>query len=171
MKLIEALKKEKDLARKKADIKALLRDNCAHSNMENPRYGDKQEKKVRGWLQSIHDLNKESLRLRIAVQKTNLVTNVTIELEGKEVTKTIAEWIHRRRDLAESDLSAWQCLTDRGVVEGKAKSPTGDMVEINVVRYFDPSGRDNKVMALSEEPHLIDAKLEIVNAVTDIIED
>ena len=40
----------------------------------------------------------EIARLRVAITRTNLATSVTIELGGKPVTKTLAEWIQRRGD-------------------------------------------------------------------------
>jgi hypothetical protein len=113
---------------------------------------------------------KEILRLRIAIQRTNLATSVTIELDDKVITKTIAEWIHRRRDLAQEEQSMWNCLTDRGIAEGIVKGPTGDPVEIKIVRFFDPGERDNKRELYQSEPMIIDSRLEVVNATTDMIE-
>jgi len=169
MKLIEALKKIKELQKKAEDLRNLVKNHCARSSLETDKYPE-QAKKVAGWIQSHSDILKEILRLRVAIQKTNLNTNVTIELGGKGVTKTIAEWIHRRRDLATEELSMWNCLTDRGVVEGMGKVPTGDTVEVKIVRFYDPSERDNKKELYQAEPITIDSKLEVTNAITDLIE-
>ena len=172
MKLIEALKQTKDLQRKASDIRDLIKRHCAISTLENPTYGDhvEQKRKVSEWLQSHRDLVKEILRLRVAIQRTNLQTDVTIELGGKQITKSIAEWIHRRRDLAAQDLAVWKVLGDRGIKEGHAPGPGGNLVEIKIVRYFDPETRDKMVDEFSSEPSLIDGKMEIANAVTDLIE-
>ena len=97
MKIIEALKKTKDLQRKAEDIRTLIKNHSARSSLESDKYPE-QEKKIHGWLQSHSDILREILRLRIAIQRTNLNTSVSIELGDKTVTKSIAEWIHRRRD-------------------------------------------------------------------------
>lgn len=169
MKIIEALKQTKDLQRKADDLKQLVKENCALSNMDTPKYSD-QARQIREWVQSHTDIIKEISRLRVAIQKTNIMTDVTIELDGKQVTKSIAAWIHRRRDLAGEDLSMWNCLTDRGIREGIGKTPTGEEYKVSIVRFYDPGTRDTMRGQLASEPSLIDAKLEIVNAITDLIE-
>lgn len=169
MKLIEALKQSKDLLKKADDIKAKVALYCAYPSLENPVYPDQPEQ-VRQWIQAYEDILKEILRLRIGVQKTNIQTNVTIELGGKQVTKTIAEWIHRRRDLAEKNQQIWGCISDRGLKEGQFKTSAGELVSVKIVRCYEPKQRDEKIDLYNGEPSLIDQKLEIVNAVTDMIE-
>ena len=141
MKIIEGLKQIQDLQRKAEDLTTLVKKNCAISSLESPEYGEEQAEKVKGWIQAHSDILKEILRLRIAIQKTNLATEVTVELGGKQVKKTIAEWIHRRRDLAAVELSMWACLTDRGIKEGLASDPSGDPVEIKIRRFFSNKGK------------------------------
>ncbi len=169
MKLIEGLKKIKELQKKAEDLRGLVKNNCARSSLETDKYPD-QIKRVSGWIQSHSDILKEILRLRIAIQRTNLATEVSIEIGDKVVKKTIAEWIHRRRDLADEELAIWNCLTDRGIKEGQAKSPTGDPIEIKIVRFYDPVEKDSKRELFQSEPIIIDSKLEVTNAVTDLIE-
>ena len=106
----------------------------------------------------------------MAIQKTNLATDVTIELGGKQVTKTIAEWIHRRRDLANLEQSIWANISDRGLKEGTIATSTGEKTEVKIRRYYDPEERDNKVSLFREEPSIIDRTLEVTNAVTDLVE-
>jgi hypothetical protein len=172
MKIIEGLKQIKDLKRKADDLKALIRDNCVLSSLDTPKYGDVagQTKQVAEWIQAHRDIINEIMRLRIAIQRTNLVTEVIVELGGKKVSKSIAAWIHRRRDLAKEDLAAWDHLTDRGIKEGMGKSPSGEEMKVSIVRFYEPAMRDRMKDMLSSEPSLIDAKLEITNAITDLIE-
>ena len=169
MKLIEALKQIKDLARKADDIKKLVKDHCATSSLETQKFPN-QTKQVAEWVQAYGDVLKESLRLRLAIQKTNLETLVTIEIDGKSVTKSIAAWIHRRRNLAESERQIWAVLSDRGINEGIGKGPTGDPIEIKVNRFYDPAEKVRKMDIYASEPSVIDGKLEVTNAVTDLIE-
>ena len=169
MKIIEALKQIKDLMRKAEDLRNKVSQHSAHMNFETPVYAD-QKGQVGQWIQAHTDILKEILRLRVAIQKTNIMSSVTIELDGKQVTKTIAEWIHRRRDLANLDRDMWKKLTDRGLKEGLGTNSMQQPVEVKIVRCYDPRERDNRIMAFESEPSTIDAKLEIVNATTDLIE-
>lgn len=169
MKIIEALKKIKDLQKKADDLRAKVGNNCAYQSFENPTYPD-QRSQVGEWIQAHSDILKEIMRLRFAIQKTNIGTEVVIELSEKNVTKTIAEWIHRRRDLAGLERDIWRKLTDRGLKEGQGMNTLGQPVTISIVRCFDPKERDKKVSDFDSEPSQIDAKLEIINAVTDLME-
>jgi hypothetical protein len=169
MKIIEALKKVKDLSRKADDLKKLVQDHCAISSVETEVYPD-QKSKVSGWIHSHSDILKEILRLRLCIQRTNLETDVSIEIGGKSITKSIAGWIHRRRDLSQNELHMWLSLTDRGIKEGFAESPSGSQMELKIIRFYSPSERDEKIDLYRSEPMIIDSTLEVVNAVTDLIE-
>jgi hypothetical protein len=169
MKLIEALKKIQDLQRKFDDLKAKIARHSAQLDFETPVYHE-QWKQVGEWVQACHDILAEILKLRIGIQRTNLATEVAIELGGKTVKKTIAEWIHRRRDLASREAEIWASLTDRGLKEGKGTSPSGDIMELKIVRYYSPELRDRNLEVFQSEPSIIDARLEVVNAVTDLME-
>jgi len=169
MRLIEALKKIKDLERKHDDIVKKIALNSAISSIETPTY-DGQTKHVTEWLQSCEDIVAEILRLRIAVQTTNLATKVTVELGGKRIKKSIAEWIHRRRDLAMQSCEAWEALTDRKIKEGAATGPGGQDMMIKIVRFYDPVKRDKMRELYRSEPDAVDAALEVANATTTLIE-
>ena len=169
MKIIEALKQIKDLERKANDLVVKVQKNSAYLSHETPAYTDQKEQ-VHQWVQAHSDILKEILRLKIAIQKTNLETDVTIELAGKTITKSIAEWIHRRRDLAAAEQHMWSQLTDRGLKEGQLQQSVGDPIIVKIVRCFDPAERDKKIDAYMSEPVLVDSRLEIINAVTDLIE-
>jgi len=171
MKLIEAMKKLKDLNVKAEDLRKKVSLNCADLSIETPLYGADQKATVDGWIQAHGDLLKEILRLRLAIQRTNLATQVAIQLDGKAVTKSIAEWIHRRRDLAKLDMAMWGSLGDRNLKEQNVQtSPGGPVTEVRIRRYYDPAQRDAKLELYRSEPSVIDATLEVSNAVTDLIE-
>lgn len=170
MKIIEAMKRVKLNDQKLADLRAKITTSAAHLSIEQPTY-EMQRDRVKEWLQSCEDLTQESVRLLIAIQRTNLATSVTIELGGKSVTKTIAAWVWRRRKFAEQDRLSWAALTDRGLKEGLTSTPGGGAIELKITRYYEPHKRDEKITLYRDEPHLIDAALEIVNATTDLLED
>lgn len=170
MKIIEGLKKIKDLQRKVSDLQTKIGNHSAHLNYETPVY-DNQKDQVTEWLQAHRDVLKEILRLRLAIQRTNLLTEVTIELGGIPVKKCIAAWIHRRRDIATTEARAYQMLTDRNLKEGQLKESTGEIRDIKIVRCYDPEHRDTVIELLTSEPTTIDSRLEVINAITDLIEE
>lgn len=169
MKIVEALKKIKYLKTKVTDLTKKIREHCCdYDNME-PIYKD-QQAQVMEWVQSCEDTIKEVLRLNIAIQRTNLETSATVQLAGKPVVKTIAEWIHRRRDLADTAKTVWTHLNEKGNknIVGVMKEGKEDVARLRL--YFDPKERDKKIGEYNEEPSLIDGVLEVTNAVTDLIE-
>lgn len=164
------MKQLKDLAVKAGDLQAKVAAHCANLDIETPLYADPRSQ-VAQWIQAHHDILKEAMRLRIGIQKTNLATQVTIELGGQQVTKSIAEWIHRRRDLAKAEMDVWAKLGDRGLKEGQIASTVGgEPRQVKIIRHFDPKERDAKLDLYRSEPSKIDGTLEVVNAVTDLIE-
>ena len=168
MKIIEAMKTVKRLHEKLADLQTKVAQHCADLEHETPVYPD-QAGQIKEWLQSHFDTIQEIARLRTAIQRTNIATEVTIELGGKAVTKSIAEWIHRRRDLATADFVIYSRLGDRGLKEGIAKTSSGSEMQVKIRRYFDPKDRDVKMELYRSEPTIIDSTLEVINAVTDVI--
>jgi hypothetical protein len=175
VKIIEALKKMKDLQRKADDIRAKIRDNCADIETATPAYGtvEAQAEHVCQWLQAHSDIISEILHLRLLVQKTNLVTEVSVEVtDGYRVTKSIAAWIHRRKDLAKLEATAWSVLTNRSLQPKGYSDPTNkDLIKVaNIRKYYDQKTRDTRVELYTSEPSRIDAALEITNAVTDLVE-
>lgn len=170
MKLIQAMKKLKDLNIKTEDLRKKVSMNCASLSIETTLFPDPQAK-ITEWLQSHSDILKEILGLRVAIQRTNLATQVAIELDGKHVTKSIAEWIHRRRDLAKTEMSMWALLTDRNLKDQLIQtSKDGPTTEVKLRRFYDPELRDQKIEAYRSEPSVIDATLEVINATTDLLE-
>lgn len=169
MKIIEALKQVKDLVRKSSDIKQKIAMYCADMDYETPVYAD-QKTQVAQWLQSYKDIVREIGRLKYCIQKTNVTVRVTIVIDGNEINKSIAEWIDRRRSLAELEKMAWAVLSNKGLKDLRCQQSTGQIVDAKVRYYYDPKEKDRMIEILSSEPNLIDGKLEIVNAITDLVE-
>lgn len=170
MKIIEGLKKIKDLKRKADDLKGKVETYCVDLDCDTPTYPD-QKRQISEWLQAHSDVIKEILHIRLAIQRTNLETEVSIELGGKFVTKTIAEWVHRRRDLAKEEENIWQRLTEKNYQEQYKQKLTDKAPEMLIKRrlYFDPKERDTKRELYRSEPGIIDGTLEVVNATTELI--
>lgn len=174
MKIIEAMKQIKDLQQKAEDLRDKAAKFSADVDIEAPTYGTEQDQRaqIRTWVQAHGDILKEILRLRVSIQRTNILTPVEIELEGKRVTKSIAEWIHRRRDLANLDREIFAKVLAKAnsMQNGRMQTSTGELKDIHVRRYFDQAEYDQRMEALRSEPLKIDGTLEVVNAVTDLIE-
>jgi hypothetical protein len=169
MKIIQAMKKLKDLNGKAEDLRTKIGLHSANLSMETLVYPN-QAQMVAGWLQSHSDILKEIENLRLAIQRTNLATQVTIEVSGNQVTKPIAAWIHRRRDLAGLEEKAWGQLTDRKLKETNVQTaPGGPVTAVTIVRHYNPEQRDGMVSAFKSEPSLIDGTLEVVNATTELV--
>jgi hypothetical protein len=171
MKLIQAMKQLKELMVKADDLRNKVGQFCADLTIETPTYPD-QRAQVASWIQSHSDVLKRIEALRLAIQHTNLATMVTIELDGVQVTKPIASWIHRRRDLATLEGAMWAKLTDRNLKEQNLQTggKDGAVTEVRIRRYYDPAERDRKRELARVEPSTIDGALEVVNATTDLME-
>lgn len=169
MKLIEAMKEVKHNKEKVIDLQQKIKNHCANLSHETPMYGSETKTKVNEWLQSCTDLSQRNVDLLCAIQRTNLKTLVSVDLNGTKVTKSISAWVWRRREYALLDQSTWSLLTDRGLKEGSIKTSTETPFDVKLVRHFDPVKRDEKVVMYKSEPHLIDSALEITNAVTDLV--
>jgi hypothetical protein len=175
MKIIEAMKLKKELLRKAEDLRMKVRENCACYEHETPQYVE-QTKQVKSWMDSHHDIVEEVKKLNLRIQKTNMQTEVTITLGGKDITQSIAAWILRRgqgknmKGLSAEDFIMWSMLTDRNLKETKEQLSTGQILEKKIKRFFDPAERDRMKEMYMSEPQLIDAKLEVVNATTDLLE-
>ena len=168
MKIIEALKSLKDLQNKANDYVKKCSQFCADMDYENPVYPD-QKAQLNSWIQAHRDVLSEISRMRYCIQRTNISTKVRIKIGDNEIEKSIAEWIYRRKDLANAEKGMWTVIGDRGLKDAKVQF-SNEVRDAKVRRYYDPVLRDKKVMELSSEPSLIDGKLEIVNATTDLME-
>lgn len=168
MKIIEAMKQIKANKEKVQELSQRIQRNSAHLSIESPQY-ENQADKIKEWTQSCLDVSRDNVELLTRIAKTNLATNVTIDLGGKAVTKTIAEWVWRRREYSGLDKSIWLCQGDRNLKEGQVQTSPGVLSEIKLVRYYDPATRDTNVDIYMREPHLIDSALEVVNATTELL--
>lgn len=165
------MKQLKELTVKAEDLRKKAGEFCADLTIETPTYPNQRET-VDGWIQAHSDVLKHIGYLREAIARTNLATKVTIELDGKQVTKSITGWIYRRKDLANMEGLMWARLTDRSLKEQNLQTaPGGAVTEVRIRRYYDPAQRDRMRDLFRVEPSVIDGTLEVVNATTDLMED
>lgn len=172
MKIIEALKSVKNLKRKLSDLHTKINTYSADNDTEDSTYPDQREQ-VSSWLQACEDTNKEICSLVHRIHKTNVTTPISIEVDtGKIVTKTIDEWLLRLNGLAANDKKTWESLDVRSINTHQPYKLAGSTKEYVVKRrlYFDPKKRDTKIEEYTSELIKIQSKLEIVNAVEDLVD-
>lgn len=173
MKIIEAMKKVKANKEAIRDLQAKIALNSALlSPIETSPYGDKVAvtAKIQEWVQGCYDRGQENVRLLVAISRTNMQTMVPIHIGGRTVTRSMAEWVWRRREYAALDLITWKSMTDRNLKEGNINTSPGTVTKVEIQRHYDATQRDTKIAEYTSEAHEIDAALEVINAVTDLIE-
>lgn len=139
-------------------------------DFETPAYPD-QKVQVSSWLQAYRDICREIGRLKFCLSKTNVNTKVTIVIDGHEVTKTITEWIERNKKLCAMEKMAYTALfPGTKCKEARIQQTNGTILECKIRYYYDVVMKDKILDILNAEPALIDAKLEMVNAITDLME-
>lgn len=169
MKIIEAMKEIKNLLRKVDDLKAKITTHTADLDNQEPAYAD-QAAQLKEWMQGHHDTVLRIAQLREAIQRTNLVTSVTITLpSGLVVSHSLAGWLIRRLALVQKETELYSAIGDRGLQNNAVRDKEGDVIVVRLRRYYDPKERDKKLEDLKSEPHLIDAALEMANATTELI--
>lgn len=172
MKIIEALKKlptlEKRIIKNIEQIR-LYSSAVDNGNMDLP-FGTEegQKKEVSSLVQSVNDLVAERSRLRRSLAITNAKTFIKIGT----LEKSITEWIEYREKGLGFIIDSQSAL-NISVSEGKVR--TGGVAldpekGFKIVRFFDEKTRNNRIEELRDIQDRIDAELEKVNAVTDIIE-
>jgi hypothetical protein len=170
MTLTEALKLLKLEKNKVLSDSNQIKEYSAKLSTDTSPYPDPKAK-VAEWVQSATDKIRFIEKLSEAIARTNLLTTVTIELEGKQITKSVAAWIVRRRELAALEATLYRSMTNKGLrAQLIAATVAGNPpTVVSVELAYDQNERDKKIDALSSEPTLIDSKLETVNATTLLI--
>jgi hypothetical protein len=175
--IVGGMKLRKRLIEKAADLRQKI--NAHHARLDNtsPTYktDEAQTKVVAGWLQAHRDITALMEAISLSIQETNLKTKVEVVLDNKPITKSVAAWVLRRRELAPLDLQAILQLNDapenRGLRELSMADPN-DKTKLNVVkvvRHYDVVNRDKMKDLFAHEPSRIDAALETINATTELV--
>lgn len=170
MKIIEALKElpliEKKIAKNIQQIQQYSSE-ADNGHMSLP-FGDaeKQAKEVDSLVQSTNDLVSRSATLR----RVLALTNATIHVEIGGVSRTISEWISYRERGFANQLNALRALND-SIAKGNLNKVGFDEQEgIKIARFYDEKDRNEKVLAVEDIQGQLDARLEMVNATTNLVE-
>lgn len=172
MKVIEALKRIKSNRDKVNDLIEKISSNSARLSSQTSPYGDEATAKaqVQSWIDSVRSILRENEVLANRVHRTNVATPITVELGGKQVTKSIDEWLTRRKDGVDLEQYMWASIGDRGLKETLVTNPDGTTSHVTLVRHYDVKQRDENKSVMLTEKSDIDAALEIANATVDLFE-
>lgn len=168
MKIIEGMKKLRLLEKKIEQNCERIRTYASACSTDKLPYDteDRQRKEVQSLIQSSKDMMEEYLRLKAAIDHTNLT--VTVSLQGEE--RTIHEWLWIKRKLGNMMHRTYSSLTEDIGRSRVHDAPTIGDERPQVIRLYD---EEDKVKALDKWQsivHEIDPRLEVINATTEIME-
>lgn len=173
MKIIEALKNLKTIQKRIEKNCLQIKEYCAYVSTETPPFEtlEKQTSEVNSLVQANMDLEKEYLRLKKAIELTNLNVTVTIG----ERTYTITELISIKRVVSKLHLATYQSLNPAMAI-AKLQQVFARNVQVDasnppkIVVTFKEEERNKSIREWEEFVEKIDGKLEVVNAETDLQE-
>jgi len=168
MKMVEALKRLNLVLKRMEAQCGRVTDSASRMSVEVPPLGsdDAHIDKLKSLVQSNLDLAEEYLALKRAIDKTNLSTLVTID----DQTYTITDLLNWKRKVGAFVLKTFKSLDDKPThlkIQQWARV-SGDPVP-TVVRYFDETAKFQELDKWQSFLDQINGKLEVVNAVTDLI--
>lgn len=170
MKIIEALKEMPLLEKRINSNVEQIAQYAAGNDIGNGGFvfetAERQRQEVAGLLQSTQDLVDRRAALRRKLYITN--TQVMVTIEGQ--TKTITEWIEYREKGAQLLINAYSALNDNRALAQIRTIQYNPEAGIKTVRFYNESDKNAKIQEITKIKDQIDAKLEIINATTDLVE-
>lgn len=121
-------------------------------------------------LASLIQANEDLVKQRALLRRRLYITNTTVEVEINGVKKTIAEWIEYREkgfDLIERTYNALNELNAMSELRNTKVDPT---VGAKVVKFYDEAHKNKLIEDNRAIRDQLDAKLEIINATTDLVQ-
>lgn len=170
MKIIEALKNLKTIQKRIEKNCEQIKQYCGYVNSETPAFEteEKQRMEVNSLIQSNLDLEVEYLRLKKAVEQTNLAVIVAIGSRNY----TITELISIRRVVGKFRLNTYNSLSPvqaMSRLQQVYNKPGWDSTNPpKIVLVFKEEDKNRNIKDWEEFLSSIDGKLEVVNAETDL---
>jgi len=169
MKIIEALKNLKTIQKRMEKNCQDISQYCAYVSTETPAFEteDKQREHVKSLVQANLDLEKEYLRLKKAIELTNL--NVTVTIGTR--TLTITELMSIRRVMEKFHKATYQALNANSALQRLNEIYRKGVDGANparVIALFKEEDKVNSLRDWEEFTSQIDGKLEVVNAETEL---
>lgn len=172
MKIIEAMKEAKLIEKKIRKNNELITEySSALDNEKLPFLTEEEQiKEVKKLVQSNIDLEERYISLKVAIDRTNLATKVSIE--GAKREYTIFELLVIKRKFGKTMIEKYTSMNGSkaeakrmsyGRLSSEGKAPS-------VIKFYDEREKNNNINDIENFLAKIDSRLEVVNAVTDIIE-
>lgn len=168
MKLVEAMKRLRVIEKR-------MEENCRHIaqyasiiDTEKPSFEteEKQKQEVKAYIQSNHDLMKEYLVLKTAIEKTNLDTKVNIN----GVEYTLSELLVIKRKLAKLMMNTFESLTDREGMRRLQLYPKNfEGKTPQVKKMYDEKDKNENLREWMDLYDNIDSRLEVINATINLL--
>jgi hypothetical protein len=169
MKIVEGMKKLKLIEKKIDDNVRKIEQYASLVSTERTFFENEKEQKkeVESLLQSNEDLVTEYLRIKRQIEATNLA--ITAEFDGKFYTLSDLLVIQRR--LGDKLVETQQALNSKYADQRIRQAPSEiDGKKAQVVRLYDENKKNEKLQNLMEFTSNISARLEVINATTDLVE-
>lgn len=169
MKIIEGMKHLRLLEKRMDSNNQRINQYSAMVSNERPYFVDDeaQRKEINALKQSNKDLWQEFMLIKRHIELTNLYT--IVELSG--VKYFISDLLVLRRTLKTYIEDTFQSMNDKEAYYRLSKlQKTGD-TPLTVIRYYDENKKHEELNSWQELFNSIDSRLEVVNAVTDLMEE
>lgn len=170
MKIIEALKNLKTIQKRMEKNCAEITRYCAYVSTEIPAFEteDKQKIEVAGRIQANLDLEAEYLRLKRAIEQTNLAVKITIGTR----TYTITELISIKRVLGKYHASTYAALDPQSAMNRLndvfRKGGVDGINPAKVIVLYKEEDKNRNLRDWEDFMSQIDGKLEVLNAETEL---
>ena len=177
MKIIEAIKEFPLIVKKmQANAEKIQQYASSTSFAEDMPFGtpEGQKREVASLVQANLDLHSHYMHLVRSLAYTN--TQVIVAIGGEH--RSIVEWLHVRGAgkisavATEMLAQTYKCLNTSTANAQLRTNQKADISEkpLQVFRFYDQKDADAKLAALSDLRAVIDSKLEVVNATTELME-
>lgn len=168
MKIIEGMKRLRVIEKRMEQQQNLITEYASKLTTEMPRFQSKDEQaaQVASLVQSNADLFDEYLRIKRAIEYTNL--NVTVEMQGR--TYTISDLLVIKRKMGSRMVKTYQALNDSTAQYRHKHTPKyeGESPRVEIL-YSEKDKLDN-IRKWQDLTSMIDSRLEVINATTDLME-
>ena len=169
MKIIECLKQMKMNEKKIQKNVLQITQYSSIPSSEKPIFGseEEQKKEVKQLIQANLDLITRQTKLRVALQRTNMETEVIIG----DITASIDYFLYMKTKGIGFTISTYNALSDR-TARGRMMggNTTVDGKRPHVEHMYDEKEKNTALRKYGDLEGEISARLEVINATTDIIE-
>ncbi len=165
MKIIEALKRMKLLEKRIETNNRNITEYSSKLSNEKPIFASEkiQEKEVKSLIQANKDLIIEILKLKRSIE----VTNLTVTFTANNVTDTISGHLFRIRRLNHLIRNTYMAL-NANKIKPNSMNISND---IKIEKLYDEKEKQDGLRNIMDYESEVSAKLEVINATTDIIEE